>query len=422
MNISLDTTNINNYIDATYLDKADSALNLLKSGKGKGNDFIGWLTLAEDTKKYVNDINSIAKEIKINAQALIVIGIGGSYLGAKAGLDFLKSPNYNALNKDTPDLYFVGNNLSADYINEVISMIGDKDFYINVISKSGTTLEPAISFRIFRDLLIKKYGKDNIKDKIIATTDAKSGTLKELADKEGYRTLIVPNNVGGRYSVLSPVGLLPLAVAGIDTQELLNSASDFIKSKECESLAKKYAAIRNNLYDKGKEIELLSSFDPKLASLSEWWKQLFGESEGKDGKGLFPASVTFTTDLHSMGQYIQDGRRIIFESFISVLKNSSNLEIPFAEKNEDNLNFLSRKDLALANNAALEGTKIAHLKGGVPNLEIRVKDFSEKSFAELISFYELACAISGYMLDVNPFDQPGVEEYKKNMFKILESL
>lgn len=419
MNISLNTNNINDYLKEDYLKKANDAFNLLKSGKGKGNDYIGWLTLPKDELENVNRIVEIANEIKENAQCLVVIGIGGSYLGAKAGLDFLRSPNYNSLNKDTPDIYFVGNNLSADYINEVISMIGDKDFYINVISKSGTTTEPAIAFRIFRELLIKKYGKDNIKDRIIATTDSKKGVLKEFSDKEGYRTFVIPDNVGGRYSVLSPVGLIPLAVSNVDIVKLLNCAKDFMESTEGKDLAIKYAAIRNNLYYNGKEIELLSSFDPKLVSLSEWWKQLYGESEGKDNKGLFPASVTFTTDLHSMGQYIQDGKRVLFETFINVKNNNTKLVIPGTLGNEDNLNYLEGRDLSFVNSAALKATEEAHKTGNVPNMEIKLKDFSEMTFAELISFFELGCGISGYMLDVNPFNQPGVEEYKKNMFKLL---
>lgn len=419
MNISLNIDNLSEYLSEDYLKKADSSLSLLRTGTGKGNDYIGWLTLANDSLKVASDIEKVAEEIKRNAECLVVIGIGGSYLGAKAGLDFLKSPNYNSIKKDTPDIYFVGNNLSPDYINEVISMIGDRDFYINVISKSGTTTEPAIAFRIFRELLIKKYGKDNIKDKIIATTDSKKGVLKEFSDKEGYRTFVIPDDVGGRYSVLSPVGLLPLAVSGADIIKLLNYAKDYMESTEGKDLAVKYAAIRNNLYDKGKEIELLSSFDPKLISLSEWWKQLYGESEGKDNKGLFPASVSFTTDLHSMGQYIQDGKRILFESFINVLENNTKLEIPKTSENEDNLNYLANKDISFVNNAALKATEEAHKTGNVPNMEIELLDFSEKTFAELISFFELACGISGYMLDVNPFNQPGVEEYKKNMFKLL---
>ncbi len=426
MNLSLNIQNaqVDEQKLSTLYTEAGTALDTLLNGTGAGNDFLGWLHLAEGKNQdELAAIKAAAKEIQSDSDALVVVGIGGSYLGARAALEFVKSPNYNQLPKKTPDIYFAGNGLSADGTNEVIEMLGDRDFSVNVISKSGTTTEPAVAFRVFRALLEKKYGKEEAAKRIYATTDKARGALRGLATQEGYTTFVIPDNVGGRFSVFTPVGLLPLAVAGIDIDAMLNAAQTVFeagKSHDPEvNTALKYAAVRNALHRDGKQIEILAAFEPALRFTGEWWKQLYGESEGKDGKGLFPASVDFTPDLHSMGQYIQDGMRILLETFIKVESGNTSVEIPYDAGNADGLNFLAGKQLTWANHQALAATELAHMDGGVPNLEITIPDKSEKSFGELVAFFEIACGISGYMLGVNPFNQPGVEAYKVNMFALL---
>ena len=428
MNLKLDINNTAKWIGSDelsiLLEEARTAMKTLYTGTGKGNDFIGWLTLADGgNEEELARIKAAAAKIRKDSEALVVIGIGGSYLGAKAAMDFIKSPNYNNLKKDTPDIYFAGNGLSADATNELIEMLGDRDFSVNVISKSGTTTEPAIGFRIFRELLEKKYGKEGARSRIYATTDKARGVLKTLADQEGYETFVIPDNVGGRYSVLTPVGLLPLAAAGIDIDEMIAGAKAAFTAGKSEdaivNLSLLYAAVRNGLYRMGKSIELFAAFEPSLRFVGEWWKQLYGESEGKDGVGLFPASVDDTADLHSMGQYIQEGQRILLETFVKVENACSALTIPTDEQNGDGLNFLAGKDLTWANHQALAATALAHMDGGVPNMTLTLPNRSARTFGELVAFYELGCGISGYMLGVNPFDQPGVEAYKVNMFALL---
>lgn len=396
----------------------------LHNGTGLGNDFIGWLTLPTDyDKEEFARIKAAAQRIKKNTDIFIVIGIGGSYLGARAAIEFLKSPNYNAMKKDTPDIYYTGNSISSTALAELIDLCEGKDISINMISKSGTTTEPAIAFRVFREFLEKKYGKDGAKERIFCTTDKARGTLKQLADREGYETFVVPDNVGGRYSVLTAVGLLPIAVAGCDIDALMTGAG-----KAQEALANpdlntndcyKYAAIRNILYRKGKSTEILVSYEPAFTMMSEWYKQLFGESEGKNNKGLFPASVVFSTDLHSMGQYIQQGRRNLFETVVLFDKPKRELLLGSDPENVDGLNFLSGKSMDYVNKKAFQGTVLAHNDGGVPNVVLNVEQMNEEELGYLIYFFEKACAISGYVLGVNPFDQPGVESYKKNMFALL---
>lgn len=396
----------------------------LHDGTGLGNDFIGWLTLPTDyDKEEFARIKAAAERIKKNTDIFVVIGIGGSYLGARAAIEFLKSPNYNAMAKDTPSIYYTGNSISSTALAELIELCEGKDVSINMISKSGTTTEPAIAFRVFRELLEKKYGKEGAKERIFCTTDKAKGTLKQLADKEGYETFVVPDNVGGRYSVLTAVGLLPIAVSGADIDALMAGAqkaqqelaNDDINTNDCY----KYAAIRNILYRKGKSTEILVSYEPAFTMMSEWYKQLFGESEGKDNKGIFPASVVFSTDLHSMGQYIQDGRRNLFETVVLFNKPKKEILLGTDPENVDGLNFLSGKSMDFVNRKAFEGTVLAHNDGGVPNVVLNVEEMNEQELGYLIYFFEKACAISGYVLGVNPFDQPGVESYKKNMFALL---
>ncbi len=396
----------------------------LQSGTGLGNDFLGWVKLPTDyDKEEFARIKKAAKKIQSDTDVFVVIGIGGSYLGARAAIEFLRSPNYNALKKDTPDIYFVGNGISSTALSEVLSICEGKDVSINMISKSGTTTEPAIAFRVFREFLEKKYGKDGARGRIYCTTDKARGTLKQLADREGYETFVVPDDVGGRYSVLTAVGLLPIAVSGADIDALMQGAADAQKEFDNPDLftnnCYQYAAARNILYRKGKEIEILVSYEPSFTMMNEWWKQLYGESEGKDGKGLFPASVVFSTDLHSMGQYIQAGRRSLFETVVLIEKAKQEIYIGNDPENVDGLNFLEGKSMAYINEKAFEGTVLAHTDGGVPNAVVRIPDFSEKSLGQIIYFFEKACAISGYLMGVNPFDQPGVESYKKNMFALL---
>ena len=397
---------------------------LLRSKTGAGNAFLGWVDLPVNyDKEEFARIKVCAEKIKKSCDVLVVIGIGGSYLGARAVIEYLRSPMYNALKKDTPDIYFAGNCISADALNELISICEGKDVCVNVISKSGTTTEPAIAFRVFRALLEKKYGKTGAKERIFVTTDKAKGTLKQFATEEGYETFVVPDDVGGRFSVLTAVGLLPIAAAGIDIDALMKGAasarSAYIDADIEKNDCYRYAAIRNILYRKGKTTEVLASYEPCSAMLNEWWKQLYGESEGKDQKGIFPASVIFSTDLHSLGQYIQDGTRNLFETVVDIANTGSSFEIPEDPANVDGLNFLSGKDLNLVKKTAMQGTILAHVDGGVPNILLEVSDKNEFVLGELLYFFELACAISGYLLSVNPFDQPGVESYKKNMFALL---
>lgn len=395
----------------------------LQNGSGVGGDFTGWVHLPRDYDKAEFDrIQSAAARIQSNSKALVVIGIGGSYLGARGVIEFLCSPNYNLREKNTPNIYFVGNGLSADALGEVLDLVKDVDFSVNVISKSGTTTEPAVAFRFFRAALEEKYGKEGAKSRIYATTDKSRGALKSLADQEGWETFVVPDAVGGRYSVLTAVGLLPIAVAGIDIQALLHGAEQMMEvcqngSYNCP--AWEYAAIRYQLYRSGRSIELLACYDPAFRFMLEWWKQLFGESEGKDHKGLFPASVEFTADLHSMGQYIQDGKRLMFETVVRLGPSQRQLFVPLDEQDGDGLNFLAGKSLDFIRDRATEGTLLAHTEGGVPNVIVELDGRTAQDLGQLIYFFEYACGLSGYLLDVNPFDQPGVEAYKKNMFALL---
>ncbi len=404
--------------------QVQAAHELLTSGKGPGGDFTGWVTLPTDyDKEEFQRIKAAARRVKENSDVFVVIGIGGSYLGARAAIEFLKSDHYNDLKKDTPDIYYTGNSISSTALAELVSICEGKDISINMISKSGTTTEPAIAFRVFRELLEKKYGKDGARERIFCTTDRQKGTLKQLADKEGYETFVVPDDVGGRYSVLTAVGLLPIAVAGADIDALMAGAAKAAELYSEPSLEKndcyKYAAIRNILYRKGKSTEVMVSYEPCYTMMNEWWKQLFGESEGKDKKGLFPASVVFSTDLHSMGQYLQDGRRTLFETVMLIDKPKYEITLGNDPENVDGLNYLEGRTMAFVNEKAFQGTVLAHNDGGVPNVVLRAPDFSEDTLGQIIYFFEKACAISGYLLGVNPFDQPGVESYKKNMFALL---
>ncbi len=364
-----------------------------------------------------------AEKIKKNSDVLIVSGIGGSYLGARAVIEALRSNLYNSLKKDTPEIYFIGNTISPTYLNEVISLVEGRDFSLNVISKSGTTTETALAFRVFRSLLEKKYGKEGAKERIFATTDKKRGSLKELSDRNGYETFVIPDDVGGRFSVFTAVGLLPIAVAGCDIDAIMNGAKAAMDDYNDPDITKndcyRYAAIRNILYRKGRAVEMLVAYEPSFAMMNEWFKQLFGESEGKDGKGLFPASAVFSTDLHSLGQYIQDGSNILFETVVQFAKAQKDFFIEKDPANSDGLNFLADQNMSVVNRKAFEGTVLAHTEGGTPNIVLEVPELNEFELGYMIYFFEKACAISGYMLGVNPFDQPGVESYKKNMFALL---
>ncbi|MBO5937411.1 MAG: glucose-6-phosphate isomerase [Clostridia bacterium] len=408
----------------SYQDKITKAHNDLHNKTGLGNDFTGWVDLPVDyDKDEFERIKVAAEKIKKNSDILIVIGIGGSYLGARAVIEFVNSQNYNDLRKGTPAIYYAGNSISPSYLNELIEICDGKDFSVNVISKSGTTTEPAIAFRVFRELLTEKYGKEGAAERIFVTTDKAKGTLKNLADKEGYETFVVPDDVGGRYSVLTAVGLLPIAAAGIDIDALMQGAADArselmdtdIDKNDCY----KYVAIRNALYNKGKKTEMYISYEPSFTMMNEWLKQLFGESEGKEGKGLFPTSAIFSTDLHSLGQYIQEGERIMFETVVNFAKPKKEIYIKEDPENVDGLNFLTGKSMSFVNEKAYQGTVLAHNDGGVANIVIENEDMTEKSLGYLIYFFEKACAVSGYVLGINPFDQPGVESYKKNMFALL---
>ena len=395
----------------------------LQTGTGAGGEFTGWVHLPRDyDKEEFARIQAAAARIQSNSQALVVIGIGGSYLGARGVIDCLCSPNYNLKKKNTPNIYFVGNGLSSDAMGEVLDLLEGVDFSVNVISKSGTTTEPAVAFRFFREALEKKYGREGAKERIYATTDKARGALKSLADAEGWETFVVPDDVGGRYSVLTAVGLLPIAVAGVDIAELMAGAArmmDVCADGSFQSPAWCYAAMRYELYRAGRSIELLACYDPAFRFMAEWWKQLYGESEGKEGKGLFPASVEFTADLHSMGQYIQEGKRLMFETVVRLGPSDRQLAVPADETDGDGLNFLAGKTMDFIRDRAMEGTLLAHTEGGVPNLIVETAGRTPGDLGELIYFFEYACGLSGYLLDVNPFDQPGVEAYKKNMFALL---
>jgi glucose-6-phosphate isomerase len=391
---------------------------------GPGADFLGWLDLpvAYDKDEFAR-VKAAAERIRKMCDVLVVIGIGGSYLGARAAIEFVTSPLYNTLAKDTPQIYFTGNSISASAMHDLLEICRGKDICVNVVSKSGTTTEPAVAFRIFRGLLEKKYGVDGARERIFATTDKARGTLKEFSDAMGYETFVVPDDIGGRYSVLTSVGLLPIACAGIDVDAMMRGAADarerFLSAPFAENDCLRYAAIRNILLRKGKVTEILAAYEPAAQMLSEWWKQLYGESEGKDNRGLFPASVVFSTDLHSLGQYIQQGLRNQFETVLDIRTSPVSVSVPDDPANMDGLNFLSGSDLHDINRTAMLGTLFAHTDGSVPNAGIEIDDRSAYTFGTLVYFFELACAVSGYMLGVNPFDQPGVEAYKKNMFALL---
>jgi len=400
---------------------------VLTSKSGVGNDFLGWVDLPESyDKDEFARIKKAAEKIKNDSEVLVVIGIGGSYLGAKAAIEFLSHSFYNNLPKDkrkTPEIYFAGTNMSGVYLQHLIEVVGDRDFSVNVISKSGTTTEPAIAFRVFKKMLEEKYGKEEAAKRIYATTDKEKGALKTLATAEGYETFVVPDNVGGRFSVLTAVGLLPIAAAGINIDELMAGAkdamNDFANKNMDENQALQYAAVRNILHRKGKDLELMVNYEPRVHYLAEWWKQLFGESEGKDGKGLYPTSADFSADLHSLGQYIQEGQRLFFETVVSIGKPEVEFVIESDKDNLDGLNFIAGKTLDYVNKKATDGVILAHIDGDVPNLGVNIPEATPYHLGYTFYFFEKACGVSGYLLGVNPFDQPGVEAYKKNMFALL---
>lgn len=412
----------------SYQTKVNNAVSQIKNKNGLGSDYLGWVDLPENyDKDEYERIKIAAADIKSKYDMFIVIGIGGSYLGSRAAIEFIKTPRYNMMKKDTPDIHFAGNDINTSAILELLELCEDKNICVNVISKSGKTLEPAIAFRIFREYLEKKYGEDGAKERIFVTTDKKSGALKTLADSKGYQTFVVPDDIGGRYSVLSAVGLLPIAVAGIDIDELMRGAAIarkelYLSSNDISvNSCYKYAVMRNILYNKDKSIEIMVNYDSALLMTSEWWKQLYGESEGKDGKGIFPASVSFTTDLHSLGQIIQEGKRNIFETVLNIKESCGDIQIPFNNPDLDELNYIAEQCMTMheINAKALNGTIVAHVNGGVPNIVLDIDKRDAENFGYLVYFFELACAVSGYILGVNPFDQPGVEDYKNNMFALL---
>lgn len=406
---------------------ANNAKETLLNKTGAGNDFLGWIDLPVNyDKEEFARIQAAAEKIKSNSEVLVVIGIGGSYLGARAAIEFLRHGFYNSVDKSirkTPEIYYAGNSISSTYLAQLIETIGDRDFSVNVISKSGTTTEPAIAFRVFKKLLVEKYGKEEAAKRIYATTDKAKGALKNLATEEGYETFVVPDDVGGRFSVLTAVGLLPIAVSGADIAQLMEGAASMreycLNTPFAENDAMIYAAIRNCLLAKGKEIEILANYEPALHYVAEWWKQLYGESEGKDNKGLFPAACDFTTDLHSMGQYIQEGRRIMFETVIELEKSTCEVMIEEEDVDLDGLNYLAGKSVDFVNKSAMKGVLLAHTDGNVPNLVIKLPEQTEFYLGQLFYFFEFSCGVDGYMLGINPFNQPGVESYKRNMFALL---
>ncbi len=426
MSVKLNTRYLVGFVDNNDVNdiapEVKSAVELLDSRKGPGNDFLGWLDLPVNyDKEEFERIKKAAQKIRNDSDVLVVIGIGGSYLGARAAIEFCKSQNRNLLEK--PQIIFAGNTLSSAALTETIKLCEGKDFSVNVISKSGTTTEPTIAFRVFKDLLEKKYGKEEAAKRIYSTTDKARGTLKELSDREGYETFVIPDDVGGRYSVLTAVGLLPIAVAGIDIDKMMQGAADArtaysggdIITNDCY----KYAAMRNILYRKGKTVEMMISYEPDYFMMNEWFKQLYGESEGKENKGIFPSSAIFSTDLHSLGQYVQEGRRIMFETVVTFNKPKAELTIALDPENGDGFNFVAGETVDYVNKKAFLGTVLAHTDGGVPNMALEIDEMNEYNFGYLVYFLEKACAVSGYILGINPFDQPGVESYKKNMFALL---
>jgi Glucose-6-phosphate isomerase len=430
--LSFDYSNVvDKYVSKEELENIQSQVTLadkdLREGTGPGNDFLGWIDLPEDYDKEEYDrIKQTAEKIQDNSEVLIVIGIGGSYLGARAAIDFLSHSFVDQLDDETrkaPKIYYAGNNISSTYLADLVEVVKDKDFSINVISKSGTTTEPAIAFRIFKELLTDKYGEDQLKDRIFITTDAEKGALKSLADTENYETFVIPDDIGGRFTVLTAVGLLPIAVAGGDVDELMRGSQDarkaYSSSDLTENEAYQYAAIRNILYRKGKTIEMLVNYEPRLRFFNEWWRQLFGESEGKDQRGIYPTSGNFSTDLHSVGQYVQDGRRDLMETVVNIQKPARSINIPEQNDDLDGLGYLEGKDVDFVNDNAFQGTLLAHVDGGVPTFVLNAPDTSAYTLGHLFYFFEIAVGISGYLNAVNPFDQPGVEAYKENMFALL---
>ena len=426
--IKVDLSNIQSFLRLPYEAALSPRLKIahshLQLGDGAGGEFTGWVHLPRDYDRAEYDrIKAAAKKIQRDSQALVVIGIGGSYLGARGVIECLCSPNYNLKKKDTPNIYFIGNGLSSEALTETMELVKDVDFSVNVISKSGTTTEPAVAFRFFRELLEQRYGKEEAARRIYATTDAHKGALKSLADANGYESFVVPDNIGGRYSVLTAVGLLPIAAAGIDIDALMAGAQEMMETCAAGDMARNpawhYAGARYELYRMGRKIEILAAYEPSFRFMAEWWKQLYGESEGKENKGLFPASVEFTADLHSMGQYIQQGERHLFETVVRFGPSARQQEVPFDEGNGDGLNFLAGKSMDFIARQAMDGTLLAHVEGGVPNIIVETGSKDAHTLGELIYFFEYACGLSGYLLDVNPFDQPGVEAYKKNMFALL---
>lgn len=430
-NLTFDLTKASSFLNEQEITNMKEIVEVahkkLHEGTGAGNDFLGWINLPEEyDKEEFARIKDAAKKIQLNSEILVVIGIGGSYLGARAAIEMLSSNFHNSIcqkHRKGPKIFYVGNNISSTYMHDLLQAIEGKDISVNIISKSGTTTEPAIAFRILKEYMEKKYGKEEARERIYATTDAKRGALKGLADKEGYETFVIPDSVGGRFSVLTAVGLLPIAAAGIDIDEMMAGANsgrvEYANPNLSENPCYQYAAARNALYNKGKAVEILVNYEPNLHYFGEWWKQLYGESEGKDNKSLFPAAVDFSTDLHSMGQFIQQGKRNIIETVITVEKPRYEVTIEATEDNVDGLNFLAGKTMDFVNKKAFEGTLLAHNDGGVPNLLVSVPELSPFYFGKLVYFFEKAVGISGYILGVNPFDQPGVELYKKNMFALL---
>ena len=430
-NLSFDYSKALSFVGQHEIDNmaeyVKAAHDMVHNKTAAGNDFLGWVDLPKNyDKEEFQRIKKAAEKIRSNSDVLIVIGIGGSYLGARAAIEMLQHSFYNALDSDKrkgPAIFFAGNNISSTYMAELLETIEGKDISVNVISKSGTTTEPAIAFRIFKDLLEKKYGKDGAKERIFATTDKARGALKSLADEEGYETFVIADDIGGRYSVLTAVGLLPIAAAGIDIDAMMNGAKDAMEEYSNPDLSKnqcyQYAAVRNCLARKGKTVEMMVNYEPALHYFGEWWKQLYGESEGKDNRGIFPAAADFSSDLHSMGQYIQQGQRILFETALLVENPKKDIKIEATADNIDGLNFLADKTINYVNSKAAEGTALAHTDGQVPNLAVKIPALDAYNFGKLVYFFEKACGISGYILGVNPFDQPGVEAYKKNMFALL---
>jgi glucose-6-phosphate isomerase len=430
-NIVFDDSRAAGFVSAEEMDNMKAtvlcAKDVLMNKTGAGNDFLGWIDLPVNyDKKEFQEIKAAAGKIQSDSDVLLVVGIGGSYLGARAAIEFLSHSFYNVLPKGkrkTPEIYFVGNSISSKYIQDLKDVLEGKDFSVNIISKSGTTTEPAIAFRVFKDLLIEKYGREEANKRIYATTDKAKGALKNLADQEGYQTFVVPDDVGGRFSVLTAVGLLPIAVSGADIDKLMEGAAaareEAVNTPYESNGALRYAAVRNILFRKGKTVEIAANYEPSLHYVSEWWKQLFGESEGKDQRGIFPAAVDLTTDLHSMGQFIQDGSRIMFETVLNVEESPAEILLKEEEVDTDGMNYLAGKSVDFVNKSAMNGTILAHSDGDVPNLMVNIPDQDEFSLGQLFYFFEYACGVSGYILGVNPFNQPGVESYKKNMFALL---